>query len=80
MQKPQGTKEWHEAACCGWTQLVKFLLSIGAEVDLMDDHVNNRGETALIKAAASGHTPVAELLLANGAEVNAKDRDVSDLA
>ena len=50
----------------GYTDLVKLLITEGAEVNYADEI----GMTALIEAAERGHTKTAELLIANGAEVD----------
>lgn len=53
------------AAPCGHTEIVKALLSTGADVDAQ----SGRMETALYKAAEGGHIDVVNTLLAAGADV-----------
>lgn len=57
-----------EAVRRGHTEIVKFLLKRGAEVDVKD---NLEGNTALIWAAFIGKKEICKLLLDNGANVNA---------
>ena len=48
------------------TRTLKTLIEAGAKLC----HVNDNGETALMKAARSGHLNIVELLIAHGADVN----------
>lgn len=59
------------AAGKGNTEIVKLLLSKGADVNAKDKAVY--GGTALMAAANRGHTEIVKLLLSKGADVNAKD-------
>ncbi len=56
-------------------RMVKFLLSYGADVNL----VNNSGWTALITASLLGEVTIVKLLLSHGADVNVKASDKKDL-
>ena len=60
----------HLAAEEGLSELVKVLLSKGADIEAKDDWQ----ETALHKAAMEGHEEVTRLLIQNKAEVNAKNK------
>jgi ankyrin repeat protein len=60
----------HEAVEMGNCNLVKELISDGAEVNTRDSF----GSMPLHLAVRKGHTEVAELLILNGADVNTKDR------
>ncbi|XP_030844192.1 ankyrin repeat domain-containing protein 50-like [Strongylocentrotus purpuratus] len=54
------------AAACGKLEVVKYLISEGAEVNRR----NNEGSTALHSAAQEGYCDVIEYLISQGAEVN----------
>jgi hypothetical protein len=59
-----------EAAIKGRTEIVRLLLTNGADVTLQ----STGGTTALMEAAFKGHTEIVRLLLTNGAaDVNTKD-------
>lgn len=55
----------HEASLKGMIDVVRYLLSIGVEVDVK----NAAGETSLHLAAKSNHVDVAECLIKHGADV-----------
>lgn len=56
----------HEASMKGKIDIVRYLLSIGMEVDV----VNATGETSLLLASKFGHVDIAECLIRHGANVN----------
>ncbi|MDX2082595.1 MAG: ankyrin repeat domain-containing protein, partial [Rickettsiales bacterium] len=58
------------AAKHGWTDLVKFLVDSGADIDNIDF---NNGRTALIYAAENGHAETVRVLLELGADIEAID-------
>jgi ankyrin repeat protein len=60
----------HSAAAGGHKEIMKFLISKGADVNAQ----NRPGQTPLHIAAENGYVDVVILLLNNGAEANAKDR------
>ncbi|KAK5955072.1 hypothetical protein OHC33_003751 [Knufia fluminis] len=63
----------------GWEEVVEFLLSKGAEVNVK----NIDGDSPLIDAVENGHVPVIKLLLRNGANArmaNTKGYEPSELA
>jgi len=63
----------------GWEEVVEFLLSKGAEVNVK----NIDGDSPLIDAVENGHLPVIKLLLQNGAnarQANTKGYEPSELA
>ena len=60
------------AAIRGQTEMVKALISSGADVNIIDD---SRGFRTLHIAAFGGHTEMAEELISAGAEVGATDSD-----
>jgi len=66
-----GSTPLHAAADEGHTDVVRLLISKGAEINAQNDE----GATALHKALFWGHKSVVELLVASGADVNAKDQD-----
>src|ERR1044071_10311697 len=61
----------HAAAMNGSKQLVEFLLTNKADINVKA----NGGQTALQLIATKNNKAVARLLLNNGADVNAKDND-----
>jgi len=63
------TKSLHQVVASGDIDLVRSLLSKGADVNAKD----RSGRTPLHYAARWGHKDVAELLLAKDADVNVKD-------
>jgi hypothetical protein len=63
-----GNRALHLASLYGFRQIVKFLLSAGA-----DPRARSRyGDTAVHDAILNNHKPVVELLLAAGADLTAK--------
>jgi len=58
------------AAAKGYIDIVKMLLSSGADVNLS----NNDGWTALTCAAAKGYIEIVKTLLSSGADVNHSDK------
>lgn len=60
------------AAEKGQTEVVSFLLSRGAAIDIYE---SENGYTALTTAAASGHSDIVEVLLDGGADIEDKDYD-----
>lgn len=65
------------AAIMGHTEVVKFLLDHGAEVDFKNNFYDfQRGKTALMFAAESGsNTATVQLLLERGADINLRSKD-----
>jgi hypothetical protein len=63
-----GHRALHLASLYGFRQIVKFLLSAGAEPRARSRH----GDTAMHDAILNTHKPVVELLLAAGADLTAK--------
>ena len=59
------------AACCGYKNKVKILISAGADINDKTDH----GQTALMFAAHNGQSGVVQVLLDAGADINASDND-----
>ena len=53
----------HAAARCGCVAAIDKLLSLGADID----SVNNNGESAFFQACQAGHLQVAQLLVSRGA-------------
>lgn len=74
-----GMTPLQKAAMYGYTEMVKFLLNVGATVDRTDqDYASTKGQhgfntTALMFAAQGGHTDVVEILIKHGADVNHQD-------
>jgi ankyrin repeat protein/energy-coupling factor transporter ATP-binding protein EcfA2 len=60
-----------EAATYGYVNVLKFLLTHGADINSEDSNKN----TPLILAAANGHKDAVELLLNRGANVNDKNNE-----
>ena len=60
-----GTTPLHNAVKCGNEEIVKLLISYGADVNA----VNSQGETPLMQAS-SGSSKLVEILLDNGADLN----------
>lgn len=58
------------AAECGSVEMVKYLLSRGANVNA--PAASNNGATALQAAAIKGHLRITQILLENGADVDAE--------
>ena len=63
------------AAYFGHKEVVRLLISKGADVNTTVTSGDFKGETPLHNAAWQGHKEVAELLIAKGADVNAKRYD-----
>lgn len=65
------------AAGRGKLELVRLLLTSGADVNIQDFQGKwpSAGKTALMFAATGGHTEIAKMLIANGANVDAKDNE-----
>ncbi|HUV66084.1 MAG TPA: ankyrin repeat domain-containing protein, partial [Sedimentisphaerales bacterium] len=63
-------KSLHEAAADGDIELVRSLISNGADVNAKDQ----RGRAALHRAANTGHVEVVRLLIEHGADVNVGDK------
>lgn len=63
----------HEAARVGKSEMVKYLVSKGADVNAR----NNAGETPLDCAAYNGHIEIAGYLLSEGADIDARDKNGS---
>ena len=59
-----GRKVLIKAACKGHTEVVKLLLSAGADINYAD------ARTALMRAARDGHTYVVNLFLPAGDDIN----------
>ena len=59
------------ASLIGMTEIVKYLIHAGAEVNVADKD----GKTSLMRASLRGHTDTTELLISKGAEVNAVDNN-----
>lgn len=66
-----GRTPLRKASYKGHTEVVKFLISKGADVKEADKY----GRTPLHRASAGGQVEVAKLLINNGADINAKDKD-----
>jgi len=66
-----GETPLHSAASGGQLEVVKFLISQGADINLKQ----NSGATALHFACFGGHRDVVEWLIDNGADVNSKDNN-----
>lgn len=64
-----GKTPFHVAVSKGDVEVVRLLLSHGADVNARDKY----GATSLHSAASEGTTKIAELLLANKADINARD-------
>ena len=62
-------KQLLEAAKCGNTEVVKYLIVRGADVNASDSN----GETPLMLAARWDNTEIAQLLIGAGANVNASN-------
>lgn len=56
------------ASTGGQLEVVKYLISKGADINIKD----NDGVTALMMASAKGHLEVVKYLIDNGADINAK--------
>jgi len=59
----------HWAAAHGYKRLVRALINDRVDVDIIDQ----KGETALMRAESAHHTGIVMLLIAHGADVNRKD-------
>ena len=70
-QKAEPAKSLHEAARDGDIELVKSLISKGADVNAMS---GRWGGTPLHLASSFGHRDVVEFLIASGTDVNAKNK------
>jgi ankyrin repeat protein len=66
-----------KAAFAGHTEVVKFLLEKGAEVNAKG---TIGGTTALMVASQNGHAEVVKVLLEKGADVNVKDTTIGTTA
>jgi cytohesin len=64
----KGTSPLHEAARMGHTEVVKALISAGADIHALDEN----GKTPLHEAARMGHIETVQLLIAVGADINPK--------
>lgn len=60
----------------GHTEVVKFLLEHGANVE---DH-NENGHTPLMEAASAGHVELAKILLMHGAGINTHSNEFKESA
>ena len=63
----------HYAAINGHLDIVKILLEHSADIDLLDDYINNGTKldiTALHRSICSGHMEVASFLIKRGANIN----------
>ena len=75
--RPEGVIDLNRTICLsqikaaeyGQTEIVKFLIQIGAKIDERD----MLGNTALMAAARCGHLQIVKLLLGHGAEVDSKN-------
>ena len=72
----QNQTAMHRAAAAGQTNVIKFLLTNRAEVNIRDKE--RWGSMPLHKAVLSGRKHVVELLLANGADVHATGSEGQD--
>ena len=70
IENEHGMTALMEAVKNGHQELVEFLISRGANMDLQDDY---DGWTALIFAASGGHLGVCKLLVSRGANVLLKN-------
>jgi ankyrin repeat protein len=68
-RNPDGRTALHEAAAEGQAEIVEFLLSKKADMNVKD----KKGQTALHLAAKDGYIEVISLLIKNKAELNVKD-------
>ena len=59
------------AAAKGYIEIMKLLISFGADVNFR----NNNGETALIWAAHNGHSEAVNILIENDANLDLQDED-----
>uniref|UniRef100_A0A915I1Z9 Myotrophin n=1 Tax=Romanomermis culicivorax TaxID=13658 RepID=A0A915I1Z9_ROMCU len=59
-----GRKPIHIAADFGHNAIIEYLLSVGADINALDNH----GLTALLTAVYEGHTETVKLLLNKGAK------------
>ncbi|KAI0682863.1 ankyrin repeat-containing domain protein [Cytidiella melzeri] len=66
-----GKTALHIASQRGNEELVRMLLSLGADFDLPD----NEGNTALHYGSAWGHIPVVQLLIERGCQYNVRNND-----
>ena len=60
-----------QAAEEGHSDVVKFLVAAGADLNVKD---KKKGYTALMWAIAEGHSTVIHVLVGNGANLNIQDR------
>jgi ankyrin repeat protein len=63
------------ASMIGHCDVVKYLLSSGAEINLCD----KQGQSPLFLASMSGHCDVVKCLLSSGAEINLCDKQGQSL-
>lgn len=61
----------HVAADCGNSDIVEFLVSLGANIEATDKH----GQTPLHLAALAGNDDIVEQLVMAGSDLDAKDRN-----
>ncbi len=62
------------ASTNGKLEVVKYLISQGADINIRTKAKNNNDFTALIMASGGGHLEVVKFLVANGANVNDKTK------
>jgi ankyrin repeat protein len=72
-KNPNGDTALFEAAWAGNTDVVRYLISKGADVNAEMAKFPFKGFTALAIAAAVDHTEIADMLIAAGARVNARN-------
>ncbi|XP_065647040.1 myotrophin isoform X2 [Hydra vulgaris] len=63
-----GTRLIHCAADYGQLEIIDYLISIGANINVVDKH----GNSPLLNAVYEGHTSCVKLLLDKGADKNIK--------
>ena len=68
MKSPRGITALYAAAINGHNDIVEFLLSQGADIDVR----LNDGETPLMAAVWNGQVETVALLISKGADVNAR--------
>ncbi|XP_062510650.1 transient receptor potential cation channel subfamily A member 1-like [Corticium candelabrum] len=68
-QDPSGQTPLHKAAIFNHTEMVKYLIDSGANINAVDKH----GRTALLLAAQAGATECVRFLISNGADVQVRD-------
>lgn len=74
--KVDGQTVLFRAACVGNSELVSYIISLGAELNTTSDVTNDfSGWTPLMIAACHGHVDVVRLLLEAGADKEVKDSE-----